>query len=327
MRYDESDLPPDLRAVLEQRPPPGRGPQDAARPLEAMVRAALSVRQSALLPPAGETPPGTAVPCPACGELRTVRLTAAAWRGQHLAYWSDCRCIRETVAASEALSREASERQRGSRDDSGAAYDAAVLAAHGHLTLATFEPDRLQVAPGEPHPFPVAQRWLADALAQSTISGYRTGPPAALYFRGPRGRGKTHLAVAIALAAREAGRRIALVNEAQYLHKLIALPFGPALDALVSVPAERAWLTVYDDIGKRPPLDEARAAKIQAAWYTMIDPRYNARRFWTVFTSEKSLDELAAQGTIDESLYSRIYEMTRGMELVFDGEDQRLRFD
>lgn len=267
---------------------------------------------------------GTVRPCPRCGEPRTVRRTQAAWQGQHLAYWSDCACVRAAVAAGDALSQQAVQRQRGSQDPLGAgAYDAELLARQGHLTFATFRPELLHVAPGEEHPCDLVRDWLGAILAADDPD-YHAGPPPALYLRGLRGRGKTHMAIACALAAQAAGRRVALLNEAQYLHQLVSVPFGPALDALVRVPGERAWLTVFDDLGKRVPVGEAAAARTQAAWYTVIDARYNRRR-WSVFTSERSLDELAAQGTIDQALYSRLYQMTRGQEIEVRGDDQRLR--
>jgi DNA replication protein DnaC len=44
-----------------------------------------------------------------------------------------------------------------------------------------------------------------------------------------------------------------------------------------------------------------------------------------ILTSEKTLEQLVDQGTLDDALYSRLYEMTRGIELPFSGPDQRLR--
>lgn len=293
------------------------------------MRRALSGRQSDRLPSATGEAPGTVLPCPACGEPRTVRETQAAWQGRRLRYWSDCACVRDAVAQAEALSQDAIRRQRGSRDESGAAaaYDIEQIAQAGVFTLRRFNPAWLTVAPAAPHPYDLATRWLHVALARGAISEYRGGPPAALYFRGLPGRGKTHLALALALEAHAAGRRVALCNEAQYLHQLLALPFGPALDALVSVPGEKAWLTVFDDIGKRQPGAGLPPERVQAAWYTVIDARYNARRGWTIFTSEFSLDELVRRGTINPALHGRMYEMTQGREIAFVGEDQRLRVD
>jgi DNA replication protein DnaC len=55
----------------------------------------------------------------------------------------------------------------------------------------------------------------------------------------------------------------------------------------------------------------------------VINRRWLARR-WTIVTSNYTLDELEAQGTIDDATASRLRQMTRGEYLYFDGEDQRL---
>jgi hypothetical protein len=77
------------------------------------------------------------------------------------------------------------------------------------MTLATFDPRRLR-GEGEAHPYAVASSWLAQ-IADLTRSDYHNvaSPPCALYFYCPeKGRGKTHLAAAL---AREIQRARALV--------------------------------------------------------------------------------------------------------------------
>lgn len=219
-----------------------------------------------------------------------------------------------------AISEHATSALRGSRDEAGGAYDLDTLTASAGLTLAAFHADWLS----DPSPYDSATRWLRDIQTAHVVCGYRTGPPAALYFRGPRGRGKTHLAIALLLQAHAAGNRAAVLNEFKYLHQTRGVEFGPAFEALVADPGERAWLTVFDDIGKVQPTGDTDRARIQNAWGGVLDRRYNRRR-WSIFTSEKSLEQLVIQGTLDQALYSRLYEMTRGIELPFSGPDQRLR--
>lgn len=304
-------------------PPPvetGRGlvlPHDSLTRLEQRYQ---SVGRYGL--PLTIDPLGTIAACPQCGESRQLRETPPNAIGRSIRYWSDCACVEAGRARSIELSTHAKRAICGSRDefDSGDAYDAETLAATSALTLAAYHPELL----GDRAPYDDACKWLAAIDLAHVVSGYRRGPHAALYFHGLRGRGKTHLAIALALQAKANGRRVAILNEAKYLHQTRGVEFGPAFEALVAEPGERAWLTVFDDIGKYKPTSDADRARVQNAWYGVLDRRYNRRRY-SIFTSEKTLVQLVEQGTLDGSLYSRIYEMTRGVELPFSGPDQRLR--
>jgi hypothetical protein len=242
--------------------------------------------------------------------------------GRSIRYWSDCACVEADRARSIELSTSACHAICGTRDesDAGDAYDVETLAAASALTLESYHPEWLS----DRAPFDAACKWLSDIDLAHVVSGYRVGPHAALYFRGLRGRGKTHLAIALALTAKANFRRVAILNEAKYLHQMRSVEFGAPYEALIAEPGERAWLTVFDDIGKYKPTSDADRARVQNAWYGVLDRRYNRRRY-SIFTSEKSLEQLVVQGTLDDSLYSRMYEMTRGVELPFVGPDQRLR--
>jgi DNA replication protein DnaC len=231
-----------------------------------------------------------------------------------ITYWSDCRCIDRLIARDHEIVENAVRRDTGRADPHGGAYEMDALA---------------QIYADDPYDadlqssYAPARQWLNDIQRQAVVTSYKHGPPAALYFVGPRGRGKTRAAIELLLAARGWGRTVCIVNERKFLHQLRGVEFGPDYESLVANPGERAWLTVIDDIGKHQHLDDRDAKAVQNAWYGVIDRRYNRRR-WTIFTSEKELKELVAAKTIDESLYTRIYEMTRGMALRFDGADLRL---
>jgi len=265
-------------------------------------------------------PLGTVRACPQCGDFRELRETPENAIGRSIRYWSDCACVETDRARSIAISQHATNALRGSRDENSGAYDVDTLAVSAGLTLDTFHADWM----ADPAPLNQSVKWLRDIQAAHVVCGYRVGPPAALYFCGPRGRGKTHLAIALLLQARSVGNRAAILNEFKYLHQTRGVEFGPAFESLVSEPGERTWLTVFDDIGKYQPTSDADRARVQNAWGSVLDRRYNRRR-WSIFTSEKSLEQLVSQGTLDDALYSRLYEMTRGIELPFSGPDQRLR--
>lgn len=267
-------------------------------------------------------PLGTVVDCPQCGIPRQLRETPPNTMHRSIRYWSDCACVDAARARSMELSANATATMRGTRDefDSGGAYDVETLAAASTQTLEAYRSEWLT----DPAPYHAAVRWLSDIQSTHVVSGYRVGPPAALYFRGPRGRGKTHLAIALLLQSRQQGRRVAILNETKYLHQTRSVEFGEPYERLLAEPGERAWLTLFDDIGKYKPTSDVDRARVQNAWYGVLDRRYNRRRY-AIFTSEKRLEDLVAQGTLDDALYSRLYEMTRGIELPFSGADQRLR--
>ena len=267
----------------------------------------------------GAIPLGTLRVCARCGETQIRRRTTPNSRGQYVDFWSDCACWKAAVDRAGAVSTAAVDRMRGRDCETGGAYDVATLAA------------QYQADPYDPtllgdggQLWAEALGWLRAVHAQVVVTAYRLGPPAALFFTGLRGRGKTRMAIELALEAHRLDRRVAIVNEKKHLNELRGVPFGPQYDDLIAEPAERAWLTVFDDIGKHKPVSSEDGLRVQNAWYDLIDRRYNRRR-WTIFTSEHTLDDLVAQGTIDDSLYGRIYEMTRGIVVPFAGGDLRLR--
>lgn len=304
-------------------PPPREAGRGLIAPTDSLTRLEQRFQSAGRYGlPLSIDPLGTVADCPQCGAPRQLRQTPPNAINRSIRYWSDCACVESDRARSMAISANASHVMRGSRDESGGAYDVETLTASAGLTLDAYHADWL----ADPAPYHQAVKWLRDIQTAHVVCGYRTGPPAALYFRGPRGRGKTHLAIALLLQAHAVGNRAAVLNEFKYLHQTRGVEFGPAFETLVAEPGERAWLTVFDDIGKYQPTGDADRARVQNAWGSVLDRRYNRRR-WSIFTSEKSLDQLVDQGTLDAALYSRLYEMTRGIELPFTGPDQRLRGD
>lgn len=262
-------------------------------------------------------------PCPACGAPQGV--LAVPWRGGTRYLWRPCPCREGAIDASEArdLARRAElARAYALRDP---ADDLDALAAQG-LTFERFQRELLEAGPSGEHPLDVATGWLEAIRGRGRVAhGDERAPPAMLYLTSPtRGCGKTHLAAGLALAARAAGRRAALVEE----KRLLAAYWGASLEAqerLLARYGERAWLLVIDDLGRRPVRRASEEETTGAAdvWDALINRRY-ALGGWTVITSNLTPTELLDQGTITLSTFSRIGQMTRRRVVRFRGEDRRL---
>ena len=231
--------------------------------------------------------------------------------------WRECSCQIAAGTASQARLR-AQEAAQG-QQQADALLRSCGLDRIGHLTLARFVPQWL-AGDDDAHPYAVATAWMAQ-IAEESVAQYHTveSPAAALFFYCPgKGRGKTHLAAALALEARRRGNLTAYVEENSFLDRLWSCPFEER-EALLVVPGERAWLTVLDDVGQR----EKTSPAVSDAWYGIVNRRWLKRGF-TIITSNRTLDELLAGGTINEATYSRLMQMTRGSYVFFDGDDRRL---
>lgn len=262
-------------------------------------------------------------PCPVCGTPQGVM--AVPWRGGTQYLWRPCPCREQAIDTAEArdLARRESLLQSYTRRDPADDLDA--LAAQG-LTLDRFRHDLLVASPSGEHPLDAATVWLAAIGEQArAVHTDADAPPAMLYLTSPtRGCGKTHLAAALALAARAAGRRVALVEE----KRLLAAYWGASLEEqerLIRHYGERAWLLVIDDLGRRPVRrqSEEETSGVADVWDALLNRRY-ALGGWTVITSNLTPTELLDAGTINLSTFSRIGQMTRRRVVRFRGEDRRL---
>ena len=259
----------------------------------------------------GNQPLGTQAECPRCHELiewRQLGTPPSAIR-----YWSDCSCWLQECDR-------AASRNAGAQDHA-ADYRAEPIfsdvRAYQAFTFETFDCARLV---GGDKLVAAARRWLEQARALPFADRSYTDPRCCLFFHSAgKGRGKTHLAAAIALAARAAKKAISIVDETGFLESYWAAGFEQRAH-LTSGPAEKAWLTVFDDMGSREKTPEG----LRDLWYDLIGPRW-LKRGWTIVTSNHTLDELASRGTIDDRVYSRLYQMTGGKIVTFDGADQRLK--
>lgn len=331
MRYDTDQLPGDLEPYRNRPAEGGRTwTRLDGRPLSDPPRRRLRPPPSAapsvpLARAVGDSsiPLGSLRSCPGCGDDQVRRVTEPNAQGVTLYYWSDCRCILGQVAAQQRAVDLGIERLQ--------ARDARLLGDPGleriaDWTLDRFNPHLLAEVPieggGSYHPYTVVTDWYTRILdAPRATRG--AGPEAALLLYSPgKGRGKSHLAAAMVHQARVDRKRFAFIEEQSYLSRYWNMPFGDERERLVALPGEQAWLTVFDDIGRRQPGRDASG--IQNAWNDLISRRY-AVGGWTIITSNYTLDELVARRTIDDASYSRLNEMTRGVVIEFAGADQRLR--
>lgn len=262
-------------------------------------------------------------PCPRCGTPQGV--IEVPWRGGRHFLWRPCSCREGAIDASEArdVLRRASLTQAYAQHDP--ADDLAALAAQG-LTLEHFRRELLVTGLSGEHPLDVVTAWLAAIVGLEGARHADEGsPPAMLYLTSPtRGCGKTHLAAGLALAARAAGRRVALVEE----KRLLAAYWGASLEEqerLLGRYGERTWLLVIDDLGRRPVRrqGEEETTGVADVWDALLNRRY-ALGGWTVITSNLTPTELLDQGTINLSTFSRVGQMTRRRLVRFRGEDRRL---
>lgn len=300
----DGSLPPEQPSSLLPRPAQVSRPAGASGALRVVGDSSI--------------PLGSEQPCPRCQAMLIRQATPPNAQGVMLHYWSACACVEAGRAAQNEAVRQARERLIAS--DTALLGDPGARRIQGK-TLATFDPTCL-AGDGPNHPYQAATSWLAQAL-DADISDERVGPPPLLWFYSPtKGCGKTHLAAGLYWEAQAAHKRVACIEEVSYLSLAWNTDFGPAREQLVALPAEQAWLTVIDDLGRRSPGKGATGT--QNAWSDIISRRYLARR-WTIITSNYLPHELAARGTLDEASISRLAGLMRGEILYFDGVDQRMQ--
>lgn len=312
--------------------PPDEPGQPGARrrqtdPPEAAPRPGFASRPPRTLPSGALAPvvlgPSSRRECPQCGREQGTtatpippQLRAVAGGADVRWFWSECACEEERRLLAAAAQAQAEAAYRERLRAAVADYDGLKRVAH--LQLRSFNPARLRTV-GAFHPYDIGTGWvmaIAD-LDRSELRG--SGPPPALWFYCPNpGRGKTHLAAALALDHRNATQRpVAFVDGRTWADLVWATPWDQRL-TLRQYPGERAHLTVFDDIGRvgggNGTADE---------WEKLVDLRYLAQR-WTIFTAQMTPDDLLAAERITDATHSRIRQMTRGRLIYFDGDDQRL---
>jgi DNA replication protein DnaC len=144
-----------------------------------------------------------------------------------------------------------------------------------------------------------------------------------LFFIGPPGIGKTHLAVAVLrLAIQRCGAK-GLFYEVADLLRLIRATYNPqsrSVESDVLQPVMEAELLVLDDLGREKPSEW-----VDETLNLIVNTRYNQRRITIVTTNFLEDDDPENPNSllarIGVRMHSRLYEMCDVMD--FDGADFR----
>lgn len=146
-----------------------------------------------------------------------------------------------------------------------------------------------------------------------------------LFFVGPPGIGKSHLAVAVLKHVITSCGAHGLFYEVRSLLRLIRSTYNPVMrtaETDILRPVIEAELLVLDDLGSEKPSEW-----VDETLNLIVNSRYSDRRL-TIFTS--NYEEKEDQGDPDSlfarvgfRMHSRLYEMCEFLE--FDGADYRHR--
>ncbi len=146
-----------------------------------------------------------------------------------------------------------------------------------------------------------------------------------LFFVGPPGIGKSHLAVAVLKHVITSCGASGLYYEVRSLLRLIRSTYNPVMrtaETDILRPVIEAELLVLDDLGSEKPSEW-----VDETLNLIVNSRYSDRRL-TIFTS--NYEEKEDQGDPDSlfarvgfRMHSRLYEMCEFLE--FDGADYRHR--
>lgn len=149
--------------------------------------------------------------------------------------------------------------------------------------------------------------------ALDKVSNFRAGTTG-LCFYGPAGRGKTHLAVALAKKLKNEGKTCLAIKSIDLLNRIKKTYNRDDVDEVeVMGILKNIDVLVIDDIGTERP-----TGWVLEKLYEIID--YRTRRKTTIFTTNLGGEELIKK--LGEALVSRIYGV--GEQVEVDGKDRRV---
>lgn len=298
-------------------PPPQLGETPTPEQYQTLAKYQSSARCGLLLSKVGHE--GDTAECPVCLETRTI-MVAGTNPKYTMRYWSDCTCV--TTGLAEDQARRSQVAEYGRRRAADQLAEALGLKRVEQFQMESFDRDRLITPDGDgSHPLDIAKAWV-DSLEGLEQSNFRHGPPPALYFYSQgKGRGKTHLASAIAWEMYNRGFLTAFIEETSYLRSYWGAEWDQR-DQYQKLLA-RVRLLVIDDLGQNKPTIKNGESGAAKAWYDIFNERWLGMG-WNIITSNYTLEDLEQNGTISMATYSRIYQMTRGQMVLFDGTDYRL---
>lgn len=227
-------------------------------------------------------------------------------------YWTPCQCSERLSQQHDKIYAAIPQVQAGQRGRGALRADLRKIARFQLLNF-----DRSQVRNPEAN-VDYAERWLNAIEQTASAQSFHHGPPCALYIYSPgRGRGKTHIAAAIANEATKRGKLADFVDEIGFFDTWSGASLDDKSEMMLR-PSQASWLTVIDDVGQRrnvPP-------SLQDFYYNLINPRWLAMR-WTIFTSNHTPQELLTKNTLSEASYGRLMQMIRKTVRLVDADDYR----
>lgn len=249
------------------------------------------------------------VTCAECGAYVEAEPVGEPFAGKQAYRWRYCECME---AARTVYDQQQSQERDTTREDARRREFDQTQAREYDLLFPQFRRSRK----AQRQTLATFTEKPENRMALGRVKDWLTRDPIyGLFFVGPPGTGKTHLARAIVHEYQRRHRHTLYVSIPYLLERLQPnqRPDAPRMDDILKA-MTRADLVVWDDLGAEKPTEWTRVRL-----YLLVDARYEAEKK-IVVTSNLSLDRLRQQE--DARIMSRLLEMARVHRLR--GSDERL---